>query len=151
MEDNGEYDELWTEAGSSYTLGGEWRAEHDGYIINISGNLLEYNDGGWGSGFDGTILEIRKFNRSGTVGIIFIEYNNKPVDFTTGVEPAGNFIGIYFRNLTAATGQFASPIEEFESDQFRTPAKVTLAEAKRTFTQGNTGNYVSYWGSYERQ
>ena len=132
-------------------LEGEWRTEWDGYIINLGATTLEYVDGGYGVGFDGTIVKVVNFNSVRTAGIIFIKYGNKPVDYSTGVPPEGDYIGIYFKDLTSATGQFASPVEEYDSDTYLTPAKATQAEAEQTFTEGKAGDYVLSWVTYEKQ
>jgi hypothetical protein len=135
----------------SVTLNGTWVSDFgDGYTININAETLEYDDGGYGIGFDGTILKINKFDNAGTAGIIFIEYVDKPIDFSTGTEPAGDFIGIYFRNLTSTTVQFASPVEEYEPEKYRTPAKNSLEEAENSFTVDSANNYVSFWGTYSK-
>ena len=60
------------------SLDGTWVSDFgDGYIINLSTQTLEYDDG-FGGGFDGTIKEIITFNSSGTAGVIFIKFVNKP-------------------------------------------------------------------------
>ena len=140
------------EEDSNPSLHGRWTASYgDAYIINLNSQTLEYDDGGWGTGFEGDILKIAKFDSKGTAGIIFIEYTAKPVDYDTAIEPAGDYIGIYFRNLTRATGQFAPPIEEYEAGKYKTPAKASLAETEASFNLDNMGNFVSFWVTYEKQ
>jgi hypothetical protein len=113
----------------------------DGYIININAGTLKYADGGFGTGYDGTIEEIVKFNNSGTAGVILIKYINKPFYFDTEDQPAGNYIGIYFRRLTSSQGEFSTPYTEEDP----IPAKAGLEEAKASFTEDKTGDYISFW------
>jgi hypothetical protein len=132
------------------SLDGIWLSDYgDGFIIDLIDNTLAYDFGGGYIGYSGNIKEIKNFNSSGTAGIIFIEYTIKPVDYNTSEEPAGNFIGIYFRNLTAASGQFASP--SGPAPDYITPAQVSLTEAKSSFTEGTMGDYISYWAAYVKQ
>jgi len=145
--DNVSYDELWTAENSKFTLAGTWKTEYDGYIINLSESSLEYDDGGWGTGYIGTIEEIRKFNNDGTVGVILIKYTEKPIDFNTGKPPTGYYIGIYFRNLTSAQGDFTTASA---SDDL-IPAKTTLQVAKNTFTEGSMGKYTAFWSTCTKE
>jgi len=132
------------------SLNGNWHSEYDAYIVNLINNTFEYDDGGWDFGFTGNIHEIVKFNNAGSAGIVFIEYTIKPIDWDTGIPPEGDFIGIYFRNLTTTTVEFAVPAENVSGD-YITPAKTSLANAKAAFTEGTTGDYISYWGVYVKQ
>jgi len=151
--DDPDFDGIWldkTWVDGSW-LNGTWSTEYDSYSINTQNLILEYDDGGWGMGFTGNIVGIMLFNTSGTAGIVFIEYTAKPVDYSTEMEPDGDFIGIYFRNLSDTSGQFASPAEEYEKDKFRTPAKATLEEAKAAFTEDLLGDYISFWATYTKE
>jgi hypothetical protein len=124
------------------TLNGSWISEFDdGYIINLSASTLKYDDGGYGTGYDGTIVEIVKFNNSGTAGVILIKYINKPFYFATEDQPAGDYIGIYFRKLTSKQGEFSTPYTEEDP----IPAKTSFEEAKTSFTEDKTGDYISFW------
>ena len=152
MEPEPPYNELWTKESSSYTLAGTWVSTYDdAWTINLTENTLEYDDGGgYGLSFSGNIREIRKFKKDGTIGIIFIEYTGKPTDYATGAPPKGDFTGIYFRELTAATGQFASPVEN-KSGLTITAARDTLAAAKKAFTGDKMGNFVTAPATYTKK
>jgi len=132
-------------------LNGTWSTFYDSYMICLENNLLVYDDGGWGTEYSGTILDVIEFNDNKSSGIIFIKYINKPTDFSTETQPAGDYIGIYFRNLTFNIVELSTPTEEYASELFRTPAKATLEEAKLTFTVDTVGDYISYWGTYIKQ
>ena len=132
------------------SLNGSWASEFDEYIIDLDGETLEY-DGGYGFYYSGNILDINYFDTSRTAGIIFIEYKTKPIDFDTGKEPDGDYIGIYFRYLTSTAGAFASPAEIDKDGKYVTPAKESLEEAKKSFTKDNVGDYVSFWSVCRKQ
>jgi hypothetical protein len=131
------------------SLHGTW-ADFDSFIININDGTFEYDDGGdFGMSYTGTILKVTRFNSEGTSGVILIRYDsdNKPTDFGEDDPVAGDYIGIFFRNLTDTTGQFANPVDE----DFKTPAKSSLTEAETTFTLDKMGDFVSMWATYVRQ
>ncbi|MCL1836452.1 MAG: hypothetical protein FWG46_02765 [Treponema sp.] len=132
-------------------LEGTWKTQWDGYIIDLNANTLEYDDGGWDLDFKGTIVGVVNFNSENTAGIIFIQYSKKPTDYDTGLPPDGDYVGIYFKELTGTAGQFAPPVEEYDPGEYRTPAKATLEEAKEIFTAGTMGDFVLYWATYEKQ
>jgi hypothetical protein len=122
------------------SLNGTWISAYDGYIIDLKAKILEYDDG-FGGGYDGNIIEIKMFNNNSTVGIIFIKYISKPYYYGTDNQPAGDYIGIYFRKLTDKQGEFAPP----STNEDWIPAKSSLEEAKNTFTEGEMGSFVSFW------
>ena len=135
--------------GDPPSLHGTW-ADFDSFIININDGTLEYDDGGdFGMGYTGTILKVTRFNSEGTAGVILIKYDsdNKPSDFDWSdpenpipIAIPGDYIGIFFRNLTNTTGQFANPINE----HMLTPAKSSLVEAEETFTLDSMNDFVSW-------
>jgi len=139
-------------------LEGTWESPQggDSFIINMGTLQLEYDDGGWGMDYSGNIQGIMLFNASGTAGVIFIEYSEtgKPTDWDWSdsdnpvpIPVEGDFVGIFFRNLTSTSGQFAAPADK----NFRTPAQTTLEQAKSAFTEDTAGNYVSVWVTYEKK
>jgi hypothetical protein len=131
-------------------INGAWKDNSGGdiYIINLSSKTLEYDDGGWDMGYKGNIKEIVYFNNKGTAGIIFIEYTKKPIDYGTGLPPGGNFIGIYFRNLTSKQGDFTTP-SNYPTEPI--PATSTLQEAKNKFTEDTMGTYTAFWSVCVKQ
>jgi hypothetical protein len=133
----------------SVTLDGTWMSDFgDGFVVKLNAETFEYDDGGgFGAGYDGTIEEIVRFNNRGTAGVIFIKYVNKPIRWDTEEEPEGDYIGIYFRNLTTTQGSFAVPFTEEDP----IPAKASLEEAKNSFTEDKVGDYISYWAVYIKQ
>jgi len=137
-------------------LYGEWATEFDSYIINTVTGRLEYDDGGWGMGFSGEIQGMLLFTRASTSGVIFIRYSEdgRPTDWDwsdpenpIAIPIDGDYIGVFFRNLTDTSGQFANPVDA----NFRTPAQQTLAAARLAFTVDTMGDYVSFWATYTRQ
>jgi len=154
LEENISYDGMW--------LGGTWSNEigGDSFIVDLETLQFEYDDGGWGMGYSGKIRGITTFNTNGTAGVIFIRYSEtgKPTDWDWSdfdnpipIPIEGDYIGIYFRNLTNTTGQFAVPAEEYEDGKFRTPAKATLTEARAAFIEGVMSDYVSFWVTYTKE
>jgi hypothetical protein len=141
-----------TESDNAGDLDGVWLSNYgDGFIIDLIDNTLAYDFGGGFIGYSGAIKEIIYFGGVKTAGVIFIEYTIKPVDYDTGTEPAGDFIGIYFRKLTGSTGEFASPVGTDGEGNYITPAKTSLEEAKTSFTEETAGDDVLYWVTYVKQ
>ncbi|MDR2543783.1 MAG: hypothetical protein LBC80_10105 [Treponema sp.] len=137
-------------------LGGTWSTQYDRFIIDMEELELvnEYydGDGGWDVAYSGDIIGISMFDPTATAGVIFIFYDQKPIDWDTQAPPAENIIGIYFRNLTSTTGQFASPVEEDDDENIVTPAKASLAEAKAAFTKDEMDDYIRFgWVTYQKQ
>ncbi|MDR2964536.1 MAG: hypothetical protein LBU88_02045 [Treponema sp.] len=134
------------------SLDGTWKESYgDAYIINLSAETLEYDDGSEGmfeSSYKGDIKEIIFFNNNRTAGIIFIKYTNKPKDFSTEEPPEGDYIGVYFRNLTGTQGDFSTP-SDYPADPI--PATNTMQEAKVKFTEDTAGTYAAYWPTYIKQ
>ena len=148
-EENELYDELWTEENSLYTLAGTWATEYDKFIIDLDTQTIEYDDGGWGMGYSGIILEIRKFRENGSAGVILIEYITKPTDYATEAPPEGNFTGIYFKDVSGSTGQFSSPTEIING-KVVTAARTSAADSKKTFSGDAAGSFVSIWSTYTK-
>ena len=133
-------------------LHGTWSAANlggDSWVIDAADNnfqTLAY-DMGSGIAFEGRILEVQLFDDDGSVGVILIRYRERPTDWEQSEPVAGDYIGVFFSNLTATTGQFAAPVDE----NWLTPAQTSLAAARRAFTVDTMGDYVGVWATYVRQ
>jgi hypothetical protein len=68
--------------------------------------------------------------------------NPKPITIS------GDYIGVYFKDLTNTSAQIANPVDHVT---YLTPAKVTLTEAKATFTADKMQDFVSQWATYQKQ
>jgi hypothetical protein len=146
--DESSFDGIWLESTwvDGTWLDGKWESTFDdSYTIDTRELTLKYDDG-WDSGYSGNISGIMLFNNNGSAGVIIIEYTDKPYYFGTEDQPIGNYIGVYFRNLTKTQGEFTTASTEAD----RIPAKATLDEAKKTFTIDTVGNFTLFWGTYEK-
>jgi hypothetical protein len=132
---------------------GTWTSEYsDSYTI--TGTKLDYDDG-FGGGNGGTIKYVSNF--TATAGVIIIEYDpdHKPTYYDSidnYGDPAhivplkGNFIGIYYKNLKSGVSvQMGGVYVDGGAE------KATLNAAIATFTMGNEGTYMSYYGTYSKQ
>jgi hypothetical protein len=99
--------------------------------------------------YAGTIKNVPDF--AGPYGVIIIEYTKKPTYYDYGPAPnyaqtnphgpAGNFQGIYWKNLTTTTVEMAHTNEEEKS---------TVSSAAAAFTMENEPTYIGYYGSYSK-
>ena len=132
--------------GGIESLHGKWAAGFGDYFeIHAELKTLYYYDGGnFGSSYRGNIMEVVFF--TGNAGVILIEFTEKPIDFSLMDEPEGDFIGIYFRNLTETSGEFGLATDS----DFSIPAKNSLQEAKAAFTEGAMGGYFTVPAVYTK-
>ncbi|GHV03172.1 hypothetical protein FACS189485_05610 [Spirochaetia bacterium] len=122
---------------------GIWSYGSDAYTINADTLVYTSTYEGVTTGFTSSIEYI--YNFSETAGVIIVEYTTKPTYYDYDAswnpinphEPEGSFIGIYFRNLTAATVKLGSA---YEAD-FSEVEVATLAEAKEKFKPANISLY----------
>jgi hypothetical protein len=137
----------WTDAtgGDGYTISAK-TLTYNGYADQ------EHNPPYYDTNFEGKI--VNDPNLEGKNGVIIIEYTKKPIDgvwennVCTG--PAapleGNFIAIYWKNLTAGSVDMAGAI----ATDYSNPATVTLQEAKTKFTIETANIYAIMYGAYSR-
>ena len=137
-------------------ISGTWNsAQSDGYVI--TGGHLSYGYSGTIS-YQGNIQYVEYFTPDS--GVIIFEYdaNGKPQYYEgydenynpigNPQDPPGDFIAVYFKNLTASTGQFATA---YDASKPLGCEVGTLAAAKDTFTLQALDSFVSYWGGYTKQ
>jgi len=123
--------------GLSSDLIGRWASTGswgtDGYSIDTKKASYFYDDS---TMYAGTIRHVENFTDS--AGVIIIEYD-KEYD-----NPDGNFIGIYFKNLTPGVSVQMGIATLYPA----TTEEATLNAAVAAFTLGNEGKYMSYYGLY---
>jgi len=129
------------EGAGSIPVGNWASAYNEGYKITKStidqwGDASDY---GPASSTKGTISENVTFTSNSGVLIVKVtsdvsQYHNIP---------AGKFIGVYYKDVTASHAFLATAIDA----SYATIVKDTLAEAKSTFTVDNVGTHVTMWGS----
>jgi hypothetical protein len=130
---------------------GIWTSEY-GDSYTITGNYLSYGYGGI-LDYAGTIRYVSNFTNSAGVFIIEYDSDKKPAYYEDGhwedaghiIPPNGDFIGIYYKNLKSGVsvsigGAYVDGGAE----------KPTLDEAKNTFTSGNEGSYMGFYGVYTK-
>jgi hypothetical protein len=83
---------------------------------------------------------INAVNFSEVSGVLIIKVTGTP---STG-NTAGKYTGVYYKDYTSAHIFLANPIDP---DTYAPIESDTLNEALDTFTDGNMGTYVTYWGS----
>jgi hypothetical protein len=131
-------------------LVGTWTSAY-GEKYNITSDKLAYDDG-FGGGYAGAVKYVSAF--SDTAGVIIIEYDadKKPTYYDSYenygdpdhiVKLKGNFIGIYYKDLTPGVsikmgGAYADGGAE----------EKTLDAAKKTFTTENESKYMTFYGEY---
>ena len=118
--------------GNISALVGTWDSGSDSYTITTT--TIVYDDGSngeWGFSYKGNICHVSNFNA--VSGVVIIEYTEAPTSGTSG-----NFIGIYYRDLTATTVKLANSYDPEGTET------ATLDTAKAKFTQGNADTLVSW-------
>jgi hypothetical protein len=127
---------------------GRWSFGDD--VYNIEKGVLTYTSS-WaasdygpagGHTFTGDIITAVDF--SGTSGALIIKITGSPTyDSMSNTLTAGNYTGVYYKEYSSSHIYLANPI-----DADYKPIEVnTLNAALSTFTAGNMGNHVTYWGS----
>jgi len=110
---------------------GSWSSGSDSY--EISATILNYDDGSngqWGMSYSGKIHHKSRFNDK--AGVLIIEYTEPPAF------AVGNFIGIYYRDLSKDTVKLANPYDPEGTETS------TLADALQKFTKANEGKMVNW-------
>jgi hypothetical protein len=108
----------------------------DGYIITAA--TLEYY-GYTDARFTSKVREVINFDASS--GVIIVEYTTTPIG--VGYVPTDNFLGIYYRNLTANSVKLAN---SYTVANWLTPVETaTLDQALAKFTLANVDLFVNNW------
>ncbi|MDR2553115.1 MAG: hypothetical protein LBD31_08130 [Treponema sp.] len=139
---------------------GFWRAANGADWYGITQDSLRY---GYGPGsifaeplYKGQIRSVEYF--TGSSGVIIIEYDpdrkQTYYDYDAGYNviggpypPPGNFIGVYFRNLTAKSGEFATA---YDAAKPHGCEEATLEAARAAFTLDAMGTYIFQMPGYAR-
>jgi hypothetical protein len=141
-----------------YSLNGTWVYNSDygseKYIIDTNAKTLEYE-----GNFKGKIHETTYFTSSS--GVIIIEYDvdGKPEywDYSNFPEvegpypPLGDFLGIYFINLSATSVQLANASDATYTDSYYRCEAASLNEAKTKFTADNVDLFIFDWSYVQPQ
>ena len=119
------------------SLVGTWLSDGgDGYVITE--NSVTYDDGGWGFGWTGKIIE----TTGSSSGYIYIQYetvgDKKPSNYV------GKFIAVHYENLSEVAVQLANP---YKADGISFAE--TLEQAKTEFTVEN--GYFAFHGEYVKK
>jgi hypothetical protein len=150
------------------TLVGKWVSSYGDYYV-ITGTTVIYNDNYEGDmNYVGTIRKITYFNA--TSGVIIIEYTagNKPkywdydtsppyaktgnpADSNNPWPPQGDFLGIYFKNLTSTSIEFANATDITQMGHDTSCEAITLEAAISKFTLDAVDDFVYLFGSYAKQ
>jgi hypothetical protein len=135
------------------SLIGTWSSVYgDNYVIVA--NKITYDDG-YGDGFAGTIQYISNFTSSAGVIIIKYDADKKPTYYDSFdnygdpdhiVPPKGDFIGIYYKDLKPGASVSMGGAYIYGGAE-----EATLDAAKKAFTAGNTGKYMSHYGTYTKK
>jgi hypothetical protein len=131
---------------------GTWSSPYDdGYVITA--NKITYDDGGYGSGYTGTIQYVSNFTNS--AGVIIIKYDDgkKPSywDYDDDWNPTielplkGDFIGVYYKDLRPGVSVLMGGAYIYGGAE-----EATLDAAKKAFTAGNEGKYMTHYGEYSK-
>jgi len=127
-----------------------WMSTYDSY--DITSTKLTYDDG-FGGGYAGTIKYVSNFTE--TAGVIIIEYDaaHRPTYYDSFenygdpahiVELKGNFIGIYYKALKPGVSVSMGVAYGDGGAE-----EATLDAAKKAFTMGNEGKYITTgYGDY---
>ncbi|MDR1324492.1 MAG: hypothetical protein LBK00_00465 [Treponema sp.] len=133
-------------------LTGNWSSGTDGYVItNTTLTYQGYKDPThpeWSdTNFAGTIENNPDFTQKS--GVIIVKYTGKPTygtynddwtELTGGAEPTGEYMGIYWRDLTASSVALANAY-----DQAATETETTTLDAATTkFTLANVDTLVTW-------
>lgn len=104
----------------------------------------------------GTIKNAPDFEQP--YGVIIIEYTTPPTYYDYGPapdyaqsnphHPAGNFQGIYWKDLTTTSVKLASAYPVYPATG--EPEKATLSDAEAAFTLESESSYVSLYGAYTK-
>jgi hypothetical protein len=129
-----------------------WTDSQYGDSYTISETHLSYGSSGY-INYAGTIKYVSNFAKD--AGVIIIEYDDdhkasyseydEDWNFVGTLPLKGNFIGIYYKELKPGVsvkigGAFIAGGAEEE----------TLDAAKKAFTLGNEGNYMTMYGTYSK-
>jgi hypothetical protein len=149
-----------TETGNeNLSIAGSWAysSEYGTEKYIITSSRLEY--GYNGDGFKGAIRDLTYFIPS--AGVIIVEYDadNKPEywDYSnhpavTGPhQPLGNFLGVYFINLSDTSVKIANASDIAGVDEYYRCEAATLNEAKEKFTDDNVSNFIFDWSMVQTQ
>ena len=120
-----------------FSLVGTWLSPYgDGYIITET--TVTYDDGGWGLGWTGKIIEIT----GSSSGYIYIQYESLEEGLDS--EVLGKYLTIHYENLSEVAVQLANP---YKADGISFAE--TLEQAKTEFTVEN--GYFGYHGEYVKK
>lgn len=123
-------DEPKISGGSIY---GRWKSQYnDSYII--SENKIMYNDGGYGIGWTGKLIEISN-------DYIYFQYDENDENYT--VAPKG-YCAVAYKNLTEKGCQMGTAYKANGKESC-----TTLGDAKTEFTIKN--GYFEYFGEYAKK
>ncbi|MDR3303535.1 MAG: hypothetical protein LBS86_03900 [Treponema sp.] len=135
---------------------GTWNSEYgDTYTINTEATLI-YDSGVGGSApdssYEGTVCYDSNFTSD--AGVIIIKYTDAPqygvydanYTLTDTLDPAGSFIGIYYKDLTSTSVSMAGAYTMPSGAE-----KTTLAAAISAFTAGNAGDYIYSYSTCSKQ
>jgi hypothetical protein len=137
--------------GSISALVGTWASEY-GDSYTITATSVSYDSGfGEDSSYTGTIRYVDNF--TSVAGVIIIEYTKAPKygiyddnwNQTGSVDAPGNFIGIYYKDLTSSSVSMGQAYKDGGAET------TSLEAAKSTFTVGNAGTYMSSYGAYSKE
>jgi hypothetical protein len=130
---------------------GTWSSLYDDEYV-ITANKITYDDG-YGGGSAGTIQYVSNFTNS--AGVIIIKYDDgkKPSywDYDDDWNPTielplkGDFIGIYYKDLKPGASVSMGGAYIYGGAE-----EATLDAAKKAFTAGNEGKYMTYYGEYSK-
>ena len=127
---------------------GKWISNFGDYFefTNAGGvQTIKYDDGGFGSGYQGSIDFVANYDSKS--GVIIVKYTD-----STNKNKPNPFHAIYYLNLSNNTtvelnNTWDTTRADYDADT------ITLNEAITKFTRGNMGNYMdlSYSTTYTKQ
>ncbi|MDR1908791.1 MAG: hypothetical protein LBQ35_02625 [Spirochaetaceae bacterium] len=130
-----------------------WSSTYSSYVITADD--VSYLNSSGEIDFAGSIKYVDNFSE--TAGVLIIEYDDeyKP-EYYAEYDPdtwlpvgdplplKGNFIGVYFKGLSADSAQIGSAYKEGGAEES------TLEAAIAAFTVDNEGDYMGQYGTYSK-
>jgi hypothetical protein len=146
---------------------GKWVSSATDYYT-ITATTLTYTDYLGADAYEGNIRKATYFDNSETSGVIIIEYTatgkpkywdydsswnevGNPDDGNNPWPPLGNFQAVYFKNRTSTSIALANAALTGQSGHNVRCETTTLGAAISKFTLDAVDDFVSYWGTYEKQ
>ncbi|WP_062328015.1 hypothetical protein [Treponema endosymbiont of Eucomonympha sp.] len=129
---------------------GEWKFEYEGgyELYAITTTTFVYGgasgEAGYSETFSGTIEYASNFSDN---GVIIVQSDNLPDYFG---ESGNQYLGIYYRDLTAKTVKIANPTDLNHTDGYGPTATDTLDGAKAKFTVDAAVDFVN-WSMVQSQ